>query len=162
MSEPSSKAQQINLRCTYEEEACVEAAAVALGLTNSSVIELGLIQAVCDLGMTLLDDQAPRLRVGFVWPFEPKRPDGESAKTRITAYVAPAIYPAISSAAWAVRLSLPLFAIGAGLRFVAIARLVNERRGEAKEASEKAKFNPKLAKVNVPYDFDSLVKNPRH
>jgi len=158
MSNAAPKATQVNLRCTYEEETAIEAACEVLGLTLSSLVELGLIQAVTDLGMTLLDDAAPRLKPGYVWPFAPKRPEGDSAKARITAYVPAAIYPTVESAAWALRLSLPMFAIGAALRQIALAKLINERRHK----SEPAKFNVKLAKLTVPYEFDELVKSTRH
>jgi len=152
------KATQVNLRCTYEEEAAIEAACEVLGLTLSSLVELGLTQVVTDFGMMLMDDAAPRLKPGYVWPFAPKRPEGDSAKARITAYVPAAIYPTVEAAAWAVRLSIPMFAIGAALREIALAKLLNERR----QKSEPAKFNSKLAKLTVPYAFDELVKSTRH
>jgi uncharacterized protein (DUF1778 family) len=152
------KATQVNLRCTYEEETCLTSAAEALGVNQSQLVELGLIQAVVDIGMTLVDDAAPRLKPGYIWPWEPKRPEGESAKARVTAYVPAIVYPTIESAAWALRLSVPQFAIGATLRLVALAKLINERRHK----TEPQKHNPRLVKVVVPYGFDELAKTTRH
>lgn len=153
----ADKAVQINLRCTFDEERALEAACAALRITQSQLVELALIQASTDLGLQLLDDTAPRLKPGYVWPWEPKRPDGESAKARFVAYVPALIYPTIESAAWAVRLSVPLYAIGAALRLVARAKLINERR----QKTEPKKFNAALAKVDLPYDFDALAKTHR-
>lgn len=152
------KANQVNLRVTFEEEKAISDACEALGLNISNLVEIGVIQAVIDLGMTLLDDSAPRLKPGYLWPWEPKRPEGESAKARITAYLPAPIYPTVESAAWALRLSVPMFSIGSALRHVSLAKLINERR----QKSEPAKFNAKLAKVAVPYDFDALAKTTRH
>jgi hypothetical protein len=151
------KAVQVNLRCTFEEERAIEAACVALRITQSHLVELSLIQASADLGLRLFDDLAPRLKPGYVWPWEPKRPDGESAKARFVAYVHAPIFPTIESAAWAVRLSVPLFAIGSSLRQVALLKLMNERRQKA----EPKKWNAALAKIEVPYGFDALAKTHR-
>lgn len=159
MSEPNShRAEQVNLRCTYEEEAALQAGCDALGLSLSNLVEIGVLQSCIDLGMTLLDDAPPRLKPGYVWPFAPKRPEGESSKARITAYIIAPLYPTVAAAAWAVRLSAPLFGIGSALRQIALIKLTNERR----QKSEPAKFNAKLAKVVVPYDFEDVVRSTRH
>lgn len=153
----ADKAVQINLRCTFEEERAIDAACAALRVTQSQLVELGLIQATFDLGLRLFDDAAPRLKVGYVWPWEPKRPEGESAKARLVSYVPAPVYPTVETAAWAIRLSVPLFAIGAALRQVALAKLINERRQKA----EPKKFNSQLAKVELPYGFDAIAKTSR-
>jgi hypothetical protein len=152
------KAAQVNLRCTYEEEEAIASACEALGMSLSTLIEISVHQAVIDLGMTLLDEAAPRLKTGYVWPFAPRRPEGESSKARVTAYITAAVFPTLESAAWAVRLSTPLFCIGSTLRQIALAKLANERR----QKSSPNTFNAKLAKVKVPYDFDGLVRSTRH
>lgn len=157
-AEAPQRAIQINLRCTYAEEDAIQAGSEALGLTLSNLVEIGLVQAVIDLGMLLLDDAPPRLKPGYVWPFAPQRPEGESAKARITAYVPAPLHPTVESAAWAVRLSLPMFAIGAALRHLALARLMNERR----KKTEPAKYNEKLAALTLPYRFDEAVQSSRH
>lgn len=149
-----TKSIQVNLRCTYEEEEALRAACEAVPLTISRLVEIGVTQAVTDLGMALLDDAAPRLRPDYVWPFAPARPEGESAKTRLTAYIPADLYPTLETAAWAVRLSIPFFSIGAALREVALLKLMNERR-------KPPKHNAALAKVALPYKFDDLVRTTR-
>lgn len=150
-------ATQVNLRCTYEEEAALVAAAAALDLAVSYLVEAGGIQAALDLGGRLLDDAPPRLKPGFAWPWEPRRIEGESAKARITAYVGPTAAETVASAAWAVRLSTPLFLIGATLRLVAQLKLVNERR----QKLEPGKYNEALAAVRLPYGFDELARTAK-
>lgn len=147
-------AVQINLRPTFDEEGTIQQASAALLMTPSALIQLGLIQACTDLRMMLLDDEAPRLKPGFVWPFIPVRPEGASGKLRLTAYLQAALHPTVETAAWALRISVPMFAIGAALRLISLAKLVNERRAK----SEPGKFNAQLAAVHVPYGFDEVAK----
>jgi hypothetical protein len=153
------QAHQINLRVTYEEEAAIHAACEALGsgLTQSGLVQLAVFQALTDLGMLLGDDAPPRLKPEYSYPFVPQRPDGESARARVTVYVVDFTYPTLVTAAWALRISVPMLVIGATLRYVALLRLINERRQRA----EPKKYNPALAKLSVPYDFDELVRSTR-
>ncbi len=156
MSEPM-KAVQVNIRWTFEEEATIVAAAEALGLATSAFIELSLYQASVDLGMLLLDGAAPRLKPGYSWPYTPMRSEGESSRSRQTVYVPAAVYPTIVTAAWAVHLSVPLFAIGSTLRQVAFLKLANEKW----QRVDAQRFNPKLASIRLPYDFDEVAKSAR-
>lgn len=153
----ADRAVQINLRCTPEEGRAIKDASAALRITQSQLVELALIEACAELGMQLLDDTPPRLKPEFVWPWKPKRAAGVTARARVVAYVPAVLYPAFENAAWAVRLSVPLYAIGAALRLVARGKLINEWR----QKSAPKKFSVELAKVLLPYEFDMLVKPQR-
>lgn len=148
----TAESKQLGIRCTFEEESCIREAAAALDVDVSTLLEVAMAQQCVDLGMALGDDTPPRLRPGFSWLFAPARGDGDSAKTRLTGYAGPLLYPTFESAAYALHVSVPLFAIGSTLRHIAILQAANaERRGEKTH-------NAALAKVGVPYGFDELVR----
>jgi hypothetical protein len=149
---PVKIARQISIRCTYAEETAITAASQAIDLPLSQLVEFAIIQACVDMGMLLGDDTRPRLRPDYVWPFAPARPDGESAQTRVAAYLSPHVKPTAEAAAWAVGQSLPNFAIGATLRYVALLRRLNHRRRRT------PRYNEALASLELPYGVDELVR----
>jgi hypothetical protein len=146
-------AQQVGVRCTLEEHDALCAAAEALNITLSSLLELGAVTAVTDLGVLLGTDTTPRIRPGFAWPFAPLRPEGSSSARRITPYIPAPYFRSVEAVAWALRLSVPHFLIGATLRYIALRRLDNDRRRKADPS-----YSAAIAALKVPYGFDALVR----
>lgn len=148
----AAESKQMGVRCTFEEETCIRSAATALDVETSVLVELSMIDQCNALGMLVGSPTPPRLKPGYSWDFEPARADGDSAKTRLTVYASALLYPSFEAAAWTLRVSMPLFAIGSTLRYIAALKADNASRKTEKT------YNAALAKVTVPYDFDKRIR----
>ena len=148
----------LTMRCTFQEEECIQKAAEISDLPMSNFVVLTLVESLnLTLGMSVFDDTPPRLRVGYQWPFAPQRADGDSAKTRLNAYIPKFMIPAVAAAHFGVHLTLPAFTIGSALRGVAYLKIVNERNKKLKNDM----YQPEYEKLVVPYGFEDIVRSAK-
>ena len=139
----------VSLRLMFEEDAPIKAGAKALAVDVGPLLYTAALGAAHRLGFYEGMDSHVRLKPTFVWKDAPERPENESAKVRLTISVHPLHFEAISRAAEAVRASVPLFLIGATLRFLADAKAANAREARA----DKKKLNERLAALELPQQY---------
>lgn len=135
---------QLGIRCTPEELKCIRAAATALAIETSVLVEIAMLDQCKDLRLVLGSPTVPRVSAGPAWDFVSAR---TGATGRITVYANPLVHPTFEAAAWALRVSVPVFAVGSSLQFIATLKSDNATRREEKT------YNNALAKVDVPYGF---------
>ncbi|WP_163778695.1 hypothetical protein [Myxococcus vastator] len=135
--------QSVTIRLLEAEDTALEKAVKALSTKRS---KLGIAQLICTAGMEEAADLGFRPStwpssaqgVKVEWESPPRGREGTVPRRTIT--VPPLYYPVLTAAADAASVSLPLFLVGASLRWIA-------RRKRA-EPSNKA-----LQQVHLPHHY---------
>ncbi|WP_163778697.1 hypothetical protein [Myxococcus vastator] len=142
---------------TYEHD-CFKSGVAALkahdpSLTYAPVFYTAGLEEAHRLGVYTGSQPSTPLKAGG-WKNEPKRPEGISTRERVTITVHPTHFDVIGTAAAYVHVSVPIFLIGSGFRYLANLKLANARFETAALEAERARFNPGLKALRLPRQYE--------
>jgi uncharacterized protein (DUF1778 family) len=148
----------VSLRLMTYERDLFDAATAALSdpdarFTHAPLFSTSGLEEAHRLGVYTGVEPPTPLKPG-TWSNLPRRPEGISAKERLTVTLHPAHYDVIAHAAELAQVSVPLFLVGATLHYLANVKRANARLERHPDPARRARFRPALKHLRLPRQYE--------
>ena len=153
----------VSLRLMTYERDLFDAATEALSdpdarFTHAPLFSTAGLEEAHRLGVyTGVDPLAPPDRA--TWSNLPRRPEGISAKERLTVTLHPAHYGVVARAAELAEVSVPLFLVGSALHYLANVKRANARLEHHAAPARRSRFRPALKHLRLPRQYEPFPKD---